>query len=63
MSSGPADADRELTTLLIPCRTYTNTIKLARYICGPHGYYKYHVDILGFEFFLACANMCPDLIC
>ena len=51
MSSGPADADRELSTLLIPCRIYTNKIKLARYIRGPHGYFKYHEDILGFGVF------------
>ena len=51
MSSGPADADQELSTLLIPRRICTNTIKLARYIRGPRGYFKYHVDILGFRVF------------
>ena len=51
MSSGPADADRELSTLLIPYRICTNTIKLPRYVCGPRGYFKYHADILGFGVF------------
>ena len=51
MSSGLADTDRELSTLLIPRRMYTNTIKLPRYVCGPRGYFKYHVDILGLGVF------------